>query len=324
MKRMMISMLIFAGVLVAANVQAGDGGLARRASSQPTSWAAGERQAGDPVAIFTQATKVKPRPAIRSVPGGEIDWTAGVVYAVGSARAKPGAAKPRAMAQRGAYLVAARNASLLLAGVPVGPGGRFRNIRDGRIRTDVTLKNFRELPSQYDPATRRATARLEIPIYGVTGLVEVLDLTGQATCQPTSGLGLQRHPPATASAAREVIAIDARGLKFSPALLPKLLRPDGKGVVFDAGNLPQASRYRPAVRYVVLPQRATWPGDVTRRYRGGAYRCVTLRPGRALAGQSSTLVLTPRDLDILAKCPNAQSLLSQGLVVIIVDRRQAK
>ncbi|GEM_PF-1356413 len=321
MKHMMILTPFFVG-LIATAFLASDVRAAQRPGAQPTSQPASAAETDDPVVIFTRASGLRPDPAIRSVPGGEIDWTAGVVYAIGSARAKPGVAKPRAMAQRGAYLVAARNASLLLAGIPVGPGGRFRNIRDGRIRADVTLKNFRELPGQYDPATRRATARLEIPIYGVTGLVEVLDLTGQGPA--ASGPSLRRHLPATAPAAREVIVIDARGLKFSPALLPKLLTPDGRGVVFDAGNLPQASRYRPAVRYVVLPQRATWPGDVTRRYRGGAYRCVTLRPGRALAGQSSTLVLTPRDLDILAKCPNAQSLLSQGLVVIIVDRRQAK
>jgi hypothetical protein len=111
-------------------------------------------------------------------------------------------------------------------------------------------------------------------------------------------------------------------LGFSPALLPRLVGPDGKEVIFDAGALPKrALRAGPAVRYIALSRQAAWPGDVTRVYNGRALRCVTLRPGRVLAGQGSTLVLRPGDKAILAERPHTRSLLGRGMVVIIVDRK---
>ena len=130
----------------------------------------------NPVALVSLATRLKFSPAREPISGGEISWTRGVVYATGRARARSDSARSRAMAQRGAYLVAARNAALGLAGIPIGPGGRFKNLRNGRVRTNVRLKNFRQLPSSYNPATRAAKARLEIPIYGISGIVEKLNL----------------------------------------------------------------------------------------------------------------------------------------------------
>lgn len=271
----------------------------------------------NPVALVSLATGVNLSPAKESISGGEINWTRGVVYALGSASARPDAAKPRAMAQRGAYLVAARNAALVLAGIPVGPGGRFKNIRNGRIHTDVKLKKFRELPGSYNPATRTAKARLEIPIYGISGVVEKLSLV---TRPVASRWAWPRDMDVDELHQSDVIVIDARGLGFSPCLLPSLVTPDGKSV-FEAGDISVADLLdRPIVRYAVLSRRVVIPAESSRKYRKKIYRSFTLRPIKIFPRRPGTIVLSRRDLVMLEKHADSQNLLKSGKVLIVLDK----
>ncbi len=269
-----------------------------------------------PVALVSLATGVELSPARQSVPGGEIDWTRGVVQAVGHASAKPTAARPRAMAQRGAYVVAARNAALVLAGIQVGPGGRFMNFRNGKVRTNIKIKNFRELPSSYNPATRTAKARLEIPIYGISGIVEKLRLEPRPSLRQWAWPAEEDFDESEQS---DVIVIDARGLDFSPCLLPNLVTPDGRNV-FGADDVSFSELInRPMFRYAVLSQREVIPTESARKYRRMTYRSFTLHPLKNCPAGPGEIVLSPRDLALLETHPDSRSLLQSGKVVIIID-----
>lgn len=264
----------------------------------------------DPVAVATRATGLTLRTKIETIRGGEIDWTRGTVCAVGvgKARADFGGRQAEMMAKRGAYIVAARNAALVMAGIRVGPGGRFENVRNGWIRADVTLTGFRELGATYDPATRTATARMELPLSGLRGAVSVLGLeenkAGRYWTWPKASGG---------SSPYDVIVIDARGLACKPAILPRIAAADGQ-CVFDAAEALTNSRLnRPAARYAVLRRDVKLPRTSDKNWR----RCLAVQASRIDA--DGAIVLDQVNLDILTCAPDAQQTLREGKLVIVTD-----
>lgn len=270
--------------------------------------------ADNPVALAAQVTGLPLAERVETIPGGKIDWTRGVVYAVGKgiARADLRGAQAEAMAKRGAYIVAARNAALVLAGIRVGPGGRCRNVRNGWIRANVTLTGFREMGATYDPATRTALARLELPLCGIRGAVTVLGLEGQKiprrwTWPKESHDIPSRIPP------YDVIIIDARGLSCRPSVLPRLTTAEGLCVFDGAEALTDRGLGQPPARYATLKKSVNIPNKVSRDHR----RCLTLRAQRV--SSDGSLVLDQRNLRVLTEAPNARNTLRRGKLVIVTD-----
>ena len=265
---------------------------------------------GNPIRYAEEATGLSFQAKVEPIPGGEIDWTRGVVYAVGigKARADFQGRQAEAMAKRGAYIVAARNAALVLAGIRVGPGGRFENVRNGWIRANVTLTGFREIDATYNPATRTATARLELPLYGIRGAVTVLGLKEK---------NIQRRwawPKETVSkTAYDVIVIDVRGMAYTPVVLPRLVTAEGQ-CVFDASEiLANTKDVKPPARFVTLKRKIKIPATATRHAR----RCLTIKAQRI--SSDGAIVLDQENLRSLASAANAQSALKKGRVVIVTD-----
>ncbi|MBN1553781.1 MAG: hypothetical protein JXA11_03480 [Phycisphaerae bacterium] len=263
-----------------------------------------------PVQIASRATGLTFQSSVEKIRGGEIDWTRGVVCAVGIGKAREDFSGKQAevMAKRGAYIIAARNAALVLAGIRVGPGGRFENVRNGWIRADVTLTGFRELGATYDPATRTATARMEIPLCGIRGAVGVLGLEEIKTTRrwtwPKSTTGSDRY---------DVIVIDARGLSCRPVVLPRIATVDGQ-CVFDAAEiLADGSLRRPAARYASLPRKAILPPRAEKHRR----RCLTVRAAKI--STDGAIVLDAVNLDRLTCAPETQQTLRRGNLVIVTD-----
>lgn len=277
-----------------------------------------EQQAGitemDPLAAASQATGAVFCSKIEPIPGGEIDWTAGIVRAVGIGKARPDLTGRQAelMAKRGAYIVAARNAALVLAGVRVGPGGRFENVRHGWIRADVTLSGFREREATYDPATRTATARMELPLWGIRGAVGVLGLRGQPNHKTSRALLWPESPAGAAPC--DMILLDARRVDCRPGVLPRVVSADGQ-CVFDAASLAAGGPLRrPPARYAVLEGTVRLP---PRSERAGVH-CLTVRAVRVES--DGAVVLHPDDLRLLTGAPGAREALQRGHLLIVMDK----
>ncbi len=263
----------------------------------------------NPVTVATRATGLAMQPRVETIPGGEIDWTRGVVCAVGIGKAPNfGGRQAELMAKRGAYIVAARNAALVMAGIRVGPGGKFENVRNGWIRADVTLTGFRELGATYDPATRTATARMELPVSGVRGAVSVLGLEEQKSRRIWAWPTVFRE-----TRGYDVIVIDARGLACKPAIFPRIVTADSQ-CVFDATEaLVNNQLMSPAARYAVLRRDANLPRRSDRNWR----RCLAVKAARI--DTDGALVLDQVNLDLLTCAPDAQQTLRKGKLVIVTD-----
>jgi hypothetical protein len=283
-------------------------------AQKATPVAAVHSTARDPVQIAATATGMTFLPMVQTIPGGEIDWTRGVVSAVGVGRAREdlGGKRAASMAKRAAYIVAARNAALVLAGIRVGPGGRFKNVRNGWIRADVKLTNFRETEANYNPATRTATARIEMPLYGVSGAVSVL---GLETDKPEK---LWKWPETRKSEATdlEVILLDARDVTMKPTVLPRLETVDGQ-CVFDAGRLGMTRSTSLSIRYVTIRHGKSIPGESRRVVHGRTYRCITIKPARC--DEDGAFVLDQSGLNTLSRNIQSKALLERGRMVILTD-----
>lgn len=94
-------------------------------------------------------------------PGGKV-WRQGRrVLSRGRGQARGTRPQDRLLARRAAYLVAVRNAGLYLAGYDADDAGRLRR-GQRTIQADLHVKNFREVESSWDPATRTATVTVEV------------------------------------------------------------------------------------------------------------------------------------------------------------------
>ncbi len=267
------------------------------------------RPADDPIALARQATGLELAPDIETLPGGQIDWSRGFVTAIGigKARADLRGRQAEAMAKRGAYIVAARNVALVLAGVRAGPGGRFENVRNGWIRADVKLTGLRELDAEYDPATRTATARLELPLTGAQGVVSVLGLQTQPAGTSWRWPDVQPSRPAV-----DVLLFDARGLSCRPSVLPRWVTEDGRCVFRSVLRAGEPLR-RPVARYVTLDRKTPLP----KQPRCETAQSLVVRPVRIHT--DGAFVLAPADLDRLAQTPNAKTLMNEGKIVVVTD-----
>jgi hypothetical protein len=164
---------------------------------------------------------------------GKVDWTTGVVTAVGIGAPPANAANPaqaRAMAERAAQVVAYRNLLEALKGV--------------RVDSTTTVENFMVtsdlIRTQVSGFVQGATVMDKK--YMSDGSVEVtvgMKLTGALadTLLPKGPLTPPTGIVTTPGAAGQVftgLIVDARGLGVRPAMAPKVLNEEGKEVYGSA------------------------------------------------------------------------------------------
>ncbi len=165
---------------------------------------------------------------------GKVDWTTGVITAVGigAPPAQPAnAAQARAMAERAAQVVAYRNLLEAIKGVRVDSTTTVENfmVTSDVIRTEVSgiIQGATVMDKKY-----MSDGSVEVTVgMKLTGaLAETLLPKGAAPASPGTAPGAS----AAAGQLYTGLVVDARGLGVRPALAPKILNEDGKEVYGSA------------------------------------------------------------------------------------------
>lgn len=171
---------------------------------------------------------------------GKVDWTTGVITAVGIGAPPAQPANPaqaRGMAERAAQVVALRNLLEAVKGVRVDSATTVENfiVTSDVIRTQVSgfVQGATIMDKKY-----MSDGSVEVTVgMKLTGaLAEALLPKGPAT--PPAPLVPGTAPGATAPAVSAVaytgMIVDARGLGVRPAMAPKIVNEDGKEVYGSA------------------------------------------------------------------------------------------
>lgn len=165
---------------------------------------------------------------------GKVDWTTGVVTAVGIGAPPANAANPaqsRAMAERAAQVVAYRNLLEAIKGVRVDSTTTVENfmVTSDVIKTQVSgfVQGATIMDKKY-----MSDGSVEVTVgMKLTGaLADALLPKGPLT-PPTPPTGLT---PGMAGQVYTGLIIDARGLGVRPAMAPKVLNEEGKEVYGSA------------------------------------------------------------------------------------------
>lgn len=243
---------------------------------------------------------------------GIIDWTAGHILASGVGKVRDSTSKAVLDARKVARLVAARNAVLMIASVPVDPNGKNIDIGRSKISVESAARDLEEAGIQYDPRKRTVTVTLRVPLYGVEGLVRK---TGVVVARKGSKWDWPKSAKPDRPAARiKQVVIDARGTKFSPVMFPTLQTAKGRRV-FDASDVPRKELFRrPLVIYASAARKPRLPGKASTKPADGR---IILRPTRSKGKANGTLVLSEDDLAKLAAHGEARDLMKAGKVVIL-------
>ncbi len=164
---------------------------------------------------------------------GKVDWTTGVITAVGigAPPAQPAnAAQARAMAERAAQVVAYRNLLEAIKGVRVDSTTTVENfmVTSDVIRTEVSgiIQGATVMDKKY-----MSDGSVEVTVgMKLTGALADALMPKGVTPPPTPGAA----PGAAAGQLYTGLVVDARGLGVRPALAPKVLNEDGKEVYGSA------------------------------------------------------------------------------------------
>ncbi len=164
---------------------------------------------------------------------GKIDWTTGVITAVGigAPPAQPAnAAQARAMAERAAQVVAYRNLLEAVKGVRIDSTTTVENfmVTSDVIRTQVSgfVQGAMVMDKKY-----MSDGSVEVTVgMKLTGALADSLLPKTPSAPPT---GIVATPGAAGQAFTGLI-VDARGLGVRPAMAPKVLNEDGKEVYGSA------------------------------------------------------------------------------------------
>jgi hypothetical protein len=164
---------------------------------------------------------------------GKVDWTTGVVTAVGIGAPPANAANPaqaRAMAERAAQVVAYRNLLEAIKGVRVDSTTTVENfmVTSDVIRTQVSgfVQGATIMDKKY-----MSDGSVEVTVgMKLSGALADALLPKTPVAPPT---GLVTTPGAAGQVFTGLI-VDARGLGIRPAMAPKVLNEDGKEVYGSA------------------------------------------------------------------------------------------
>jgi len=165
---------------------------------------------------------------------GKIDWSTGVITAVGigAPPAQPAnAAQARAMAERAAQVVAYRNLLEAIKGVRVDSTTTVENfmVTSDVIKTEVSgiIQGATVMDKKY-----MSDGSVEVTVgMKLTGALADALIPKTPPTQPT---GFGAPAPAVAGQLYTGLIIDARGLGVRPAMAPKIVNEEGKEVYGSA------------------------------------------------------------------------------------------
>jgi hypothetical protein len=163
---------------------------------------------------------------------GKVDWTTGVITAVGIGAPPPqpaNAAQARAMAERAAQVVAYRNMLEAVKGVQIDSATTVENfiVTSDVVRTQVSgiIQGATIMDKKY-----MSDGSVEVTVgMKLTGALADMLLPKEPATPP-----LLPSASATPGQVYTGLIVDARGLGVRPAMSPKILNEDGKEVYGSA------------------------------------------------------------------------------------------
>lgn len=166
---------------------------------------------------------------------GKVDWTTGVITAVGIGAPPASPANPaqaRGMAERAAQVVALRNLLESIKGVRVDSSTTVENfiVTSDIIKTQVNgiVQGATIMDKKY-----MSDGSVEVTVgMKITGALAEALLPKTPPATPTGLTG--SLAPATQGQAYTGLIVDARGLGVRPAMAPKILNEEGKEVYGSA------------------------------------------------------------------------------------------
>ncbi len=243
---------------------------------------------------------------------GKVDWTSGVVTAVGIGAPPANAANPaqaRAMAERAAQVVAYRNLLEAIKGVRVDSTTTVENfmVTSDVIRTQVSgfVQGATVMDKKY-----MSDGSVEVTVgMKLTGALADALLPKGPDTPPTPPTGLT---PGMTGQVYTGLIVDARGLGVRPAMAPKILNEEGKEVYGSAWINRDWAVREGMVGYLKDPAQAK------------ANPRVTDQPlmGKAMKVQGDArvdLVIANADAAMLFGASQNMSFLEKCRVIILVD-----
>ena len=188
------------------------------------------------------------KPCRRDIPAdggvqGFCDWGTRNVVAVGRAPLTGKGAQNVLLAQRAASALALRNVLAVCAGVPIGPGGHVKDIRNATVVLRGFVKDFK-IAKTYTKTVKGKPyvfAEAHVPMFGVKSLAASF-YASQVAVHKTVTAGLTRGqwpaPAAEETLAGSVLIIDARGTGLRPVIYPVIVSESGK-ILIDIHSLPR-------------------------------------------------------------------------------------
>lgn len=177
------------------------------------------------------------KPHVRPVKDGEIDYANGYLVARGIGKAKGKSPRDRQMAERGATLVAARNAMAIAMGLKVDNKGRFSDVRNGEVQLRGMIKGHKVSMVDWRPEKTppECIVKIRVPLWGVKGLCSVVHdrQRREAYRYRTRRFRLCKD---RVDVDEEYLIIDARGIGAIPCLYPVIEVDDGT-VIYDVATM---------------------------------------------------------------------------------------
>ncbi len=271
-------------------------------------------------------------PHVQVTKFGRIDWAKGHVTAIGVGKAKSDSPRDRQMAERGATIVAARNAMALTMGLKVDDQGRLSGLKNGTVSIQGKIREHKVFMVDWRPDDTPPTCqvKLRVPLWGVKGVCTVIyDQVRRETSRRGGSRVVLKSEQTDVS--RSWLVIDARGLGTEPSLFPTVVDESGR-VVYDVVTIRDTSQeaMRP-VRYAEsrlsfeeLSARAGLRADSD---SGAAAEPDASRPMERLrmvravrsTSSKSRIVLANDDASALSQSAECASLLRGGRVIVLVD-----
>jgi hypothetical protein len=244
---------------------------------------------------------------------GKVDWTTGVLTAVGigAPPAQPAnAAQARAMAERAAQVVAYRNLLEAVKGVRVDATTTVENfiVTSDVIRTEVSgiIQGATIMDKKY-----MSDGSVEVTVgMKLTGAFAESILPKTPPTPPTGLTGTLA--PAAQGQLYTGLIVDARGLGVKPAMAPKILNEDGKEVYGSASINREYAVREGMVGYLKDPVQAQTNPRVTDK--------PLMVKALKVAGDARVdMVITNADAVMLQSASENLSMLQKCRVIILVD-----
>lgn len=244
---------------------------------------------------------------------GKVDWTTGVITAVGIGAPPAQPANPaqaRGMAERAAQVVALRNLLEAVKGVRVDSTTTVENfiVQSDLIRTQVSgfVQGATVMDKKY-----MSDGSIEVTVgMKLTGALADALLPKTPPTPPTGMTGTLA--PATPGQAYTGLIVDARGLGVRPAMAPKILNEEGKEVYGSAWINRDYAVREGMVGYLKDPLQAQTNPRVTDK--------PLLVKAQKISGEGRVdVVISNADAAMLQSASQNLSFLEKCRVIILVD-----